>query len=160
MTKKVIDFPEKSSTSEELAEQPSLKESPKEFLDRMIKEESRMVTGRFRCYAVPGSTQPIQLKKYKELPFFDKSMTDGCTYTVPLWVARHLNGVDVLARFINGKVNSCCVPVHAYKAKPDGSLPMSTPSLGFSGQPSLSPIETEPTRYDPRFGFESLDFAV
>lgn len=160
MTKKVIDFQDNKSSEEGLAEQPKLTESAKEFLDRTREEETKMVTGRFRCYAIPGSTQRIQLKKYKEVPLFDKEMTDGCTYTIPLYVARHLNGYDALARHVNGKVGSCSVPTHVYKQRPDGSLPMSTPGLGFTGQPSIVPIETEPGQMNPRMGFESLNFAV
>ena len=160
MTKKVLDSPEKSTAEEGLAEQPSLNESAKAFLDRTREEEKKMVTGRFRCYAIPGSAQKIQVKKYKEIPLFDKEMVDGCTYTIPLWVARHLNGFDALARFINSRVNSCAVPVHQYKVRQDGSLsPMSDQSHA-PNQPSVTPLDTHIGKYDPRMGFESLDFGV
>jgi len=133
-------------------------ESNKDRLRRFVEEESKMVKGRFKCYETPGSRQRIQQRKYKELPMFDKWMTDGEVYEVPLWVARWLNGIDVTAHALNGKINSCSYPVHGFKMGNPNDLKPSHEVAGESG-PSLVPIDNIVKR-ERRYGFESLEFSI
>src|ERR1700741_1830553 len=71
-----------------------------EKLKELIREETRLVKGMFQCFETPGSTTKIVVKKYPErlgVQPFEKNITDGETYEIPLYVARHLNGIDVTA---------------------------------------------------------------
>ncbi len=91
--------------------------SSKERLAKLKKEESRMVTGIFRFHECPGGSLTIPMKKYAG-PIFSKTFKDGEQYTVPLWVARWLNGYDASARALGGKIHSCGVPIHQNKIDP------------------------------------------
>lgn len=127
-------------------------ESPKERLKKLIEEESQIVRGRFRCFESPGGSLRVQLKKYKELPMFDKTMIDNRIYEVPLYVARHLNGVDHLAKGVNGKINTCAYPVHGHLMVGDEWAPTSFDSNG-------NPLPTtQISKWVRRYGFESLQF--
>ena len=131
----------------------------KDRLQKFIQDESKMVKGRFRCYETPGSRQKIQQRKYKEVPMFEKWMTDGETYEVPLWVARWLNGIDVTAHAINGKVNSCSYPVHGFQMQhANDSLKAGEETYNEFGATVL-PKENIVKR-ERRYGFESLEFSV
>lgn len=132
--------------------------SNKDRLRKFVEEESKMVKGRFRCYETPGSTQRIQQRKYKEVPMFDKWMTDGQTYEVPLWVARWLNGIDVTAHAINGKVNSCSYAIHGFKMGNPNDFKPSQEVMGQEG-PVLVPVDSIVKR-ERRYGFESLEFSI
>ena len=130
----------------------STKELAKEALNKFIAEETKMVKGRFRCFETAGASQRIQVRKYPGVPMFDKVMTDGEMYDVPLYVARHLNGIDVTARAVDGKIYTCSYPVHGFKYQGD----MPPPSgLGDGGIPV--PLVGVSKRIR-RFGFESLEF--
>lgn len=129
----------------------------KDRLHAFVVEESKLVKGRFRCFDNPGSSVRIQVRKYKELPMFDKTMIDEGTYEVPLYVARHLNGIDATATHINGKVNSCSYPIHGFKAVGD-QLPGSQEVMGPDGL-TLAPRDNIVKRVR-RYGFESLEFSV
>ncbi len=126
------------------------KEASKEMLDKYIAEETKLVKGRFRHYETPGKTERIMFRKYPGIPMFDKWMKDGEVYEIPLYVARHLQGFDVTAKQIDGKVNSCRHVVHGYKTTKD-----EFPTRPLDGEtPSIS----EPKQTKARMGFESLEF--
>lgn len=120
---------------------PDQKSLGKEKRDRYYREEMRMVKGIFQNFETPGGSLRLQVRKYKE-HFFDKTMEDGQEYEVPLYIARHLNGIDATAEAINGKLGSCSYPVSSYL-------------MDVSGKPIIS---TEKRK--KRFGFQSLDFAA
>ena len=129
-------------------------ESPKDRLKKLIEEETKMVKGRFRCFETPGGSLRVQIRKYKEVPMFDKTLVDNEIYEVPLYVARHLNGVDHLAKAVNGKVNSCAYPVHGHIMIGNDWAPASFDSNG-------NPLPTtQITKWVRRYGFESLQFDV
>lgn len=132
--------------------------SNRDRLQKFIEEERKLVKGRFRCYETPGSRQKIQQRKYKELPMFDKWMTDGEVYEVPLWVARWLNGIDVTAHAINGQVNSCSYPIHGFKMQHADDLRSGQEALTEGGI-TIVPKENIVKR-ERRYGFESLEFSV
>lgn len=122
-------------------------------LQKLIKEESRLVKGRFRTFEPDGATVRIQIRKYKELPMFDMHMTDGGEYEIPLYVARHLNGVDAVAHKRNGKTGSCSYPIHGFKWDPSKPMPQSAEGAGGAPVPVVGINKTV-----RRFGFESLEF--
>ncbi len=81
------------------------------LLKKMMEEESRMVKGIFRFHECPGGDAKISMKKYPGTPL-KFHFRDGEKYTVPLWVARWLNGYDACAVKRNGKIDSCGYPIH------------------------------------------------
>jgi len=131
----------------------SNKQATKEKLARLIAEETKLVKGRFRNYEAPGGSLRVQIRKYPGIPAFDKVMLDNEMYEVPLYVARHLNGVDVSAGGGNHKINTCAWPTHGFKYDVDKPMPGSTqddrgipvPIIGVS-------------KWNKRFGFESMEF--
>jgi hypothetical protein len=133
------------------------KELSKEKLENYIKEETVLVKGVFQLFDNPGATHRVMVKKYPGVPMFDKVMQDGMEYEIPLYVARHLNGIDVTAERVNGKIGTCSYPVHGFLTR-TGDL---NPSLlgeapGFFGIPV--PIVGVQKRVK-RFGFQSMEFA-
>ena len=126
-------------------------ESPKERLRKLQEEETRLVRGRFRNFENPGNPLRVQIKKFKDVPMFDKIMNDNDEYEIPLYVARHLNGVDHVAKELNGKINTCSYPVHGHKMI--GDLP--TAHLDNYGGVIA---DTKVTQWVRRYGFESLQF--
>ena len=62
------------------------------------------------------------MRKYPGQGTKTYTFQDGKEYEVPLWVARHLNGIDATAAGIRGKVNSCAYPVHHYQIDPQSGL--------------------------------------
>jgi hypothetical protein len=127
-------------------------------LEKFIEEEKKLVKGRFRSFQNPGETMRIQVRKYPAVPMFDKSMTDGEAYEVPLYVARHLNGIDATAEAINGKLGTCSYPVHGFKWDPSKPLPSSTMGNGPDGQGGIPVPLVGVAKRIRRFGFESLEF--
>lgn len=127
----------------------------KEKLRKFVEEETKMVKGRFRCFETPGMTTRIQMKKYKDVPMFDKIMTDNEVYEVPLYVARHLNGIDATATAIDGKINSCSVVQHGFSmSNPNDLRPAYSDGHGI-------PVPLiVPAKYIRRYGFESLEFSA
>lgn len=117
------------------------KKAAKERLHKFMQEESRMVKGVFKCYECPGASTTFTVKKYPNQPAKKYSFTDGQEYEIPLWVARHLNGIDATAEAIKGKINSCAYPVHAYQ---------------IDSKTGLSSIDVGTVKR--RYGFQSLDF--
>lgn len=122
-------------------------------LKKYIDEETKLVRGRFKNYETPGGALPLTCGKYPGQPMFSKTFQDGEEYEVPLWVARHLNGTDVTAKELNGKIGSCSYPIHGFKWEA-ANAPQSM--LGEQGIPV--PIVGVAKRKQ-RFGFESLEFA-
>lgn len=133
----------------------------KEKLKQFVEEERRLVKGRFRCFESPGSRQRIIYRKYKDLKMFDMWMTDGEVYEIPLYIARHLNGVDVTAGAIDGKVGSCSYPVHGFKWDQGQPMPQSTlGSCITTGEPGIPVPLIGVAKRVRRYGFESLQFDV
>lgn len=136
----------------------SVKDKAKTKLEELIKEETRMVKGIFQCFETPGSTTRIVVKKYKDVPMFSMEMTDGEIYEVPLYVARHLNGVDVSAGCLSEKKNpmigTCSYPVHGFMYKGNEPNVSGTDSRGIP-----VPIIGVAKRVK-RYGFQSMDFGV
>jgi hypothetical protein len=137
-----------------------IKKDAAEKLKKFVEEERRLVKGRFRCFESPGSRQRIMYRKYKELQMFDKWMTDGEIYEIPLYVARHLNGVDVTAGAIDGKVGSCSYPVHGFKWDQSQPMPQSALGTGAAGEPGIPVPLVGVAKRIRRYGFESLQFDV
>lgn len=143
---------------------PSPKEEAKKDLRRFMEEECRLVKGRFRSYKTPGEVVPITFKKYPTrmemlkrgegggVEPFSKSMKDNEVYEIPLYVARFLNGTDITARSLDGKVHSCSYPIHEHMM--NGS---DFPKQEYNEFGAPKPMQTH-TRYERRFGFESLEF--
>lgn len=141
----------------------SISKTPKELaqekLKEFIAEETRMVKGRFRFLETPGGSVRIQVKKYPGVPMFDKTMMDGEIYEVPLYIARHLNGIDATAKAVNGNVGSCSYPVHGFKWNPGNPMPASMEGFGPAGEGGIAVPIVGVAKRVRRFGFESLDFS-
>lgn len=116
------------------------KQLAKEKLDQYMREETVLVKGIFQNFETPGMATTIQVKKYKD-HFFNRTLEDGKEYEIPLYVARHLNGIDVTAEGINGKLGTCSYPVSSYVMDKDGN-----PLVNFA-------------KRKKRYGFQSLEFA-
>ena len=127
-------------------------------LKELIEEETKLVRGRFRCFETPGGSLRGQVRKYKDVPMFDKTMLDGETYEVPLYVARHLNGIDKVAGALNGKIGSCSYPVHGFKHAKGDILPASELGVGPNSEGGIPVPIVGITKRVRRFGFESLEF--
>lgn len=136
------------------------KEAAKEQLEKFIKDDVRKVKGTFRCYETPGSTTRIQIRKYKDVPMFDMSMMDGQVYEVPLYVARHLNGTDITATKLDGKVNTCSYPVHGYKWNQGSEAPQSAMGAIPNGPAGIPVPLLNVAKRVRRYGFESLEFQI
>ena len=131
------------------------KEIAKKKLARIIEEEGKkLVKGRFKNYETPGAAADIIVRKFpeKDVPLFKKKMTDGEVYEIPLYVARHLNGTDVCAEAVGGKINTCAYLVHGFAANPDGSV--------VKSEDSGIPVPILTNKYKRRYGFESLEFSA
>ncbi len=133
-----------------------LGESPREIsedLKKLIKEETKIVKGRFKNYETPGGELPFKSGKYPGQPIFSQTFQDGGVYEVPLWVARHFNGKDVTARERNGDIGSCSYVVHGFKW--DAGKPAPESQIGEGGIPIANTSTEKRIR---RYGFESLEF--
>ena len=128
------------------------KELTKPLLKKFMDEESQTVKGVFRNLETPGGSLRVQIKKYPDLPMYDKTLQDGETYEVPLYVARHLNGTDVTAKHVGGKIHTCQFPVHGFKWQ-DGKPAESTLDGGGIPVPVI-----QPSKWTRRYAFESLEF--
>ena len=91
---------------------PKAKSSSSARLKKIMEEESRTVSGVFRFHECPGGATTVPMKKYPGQARVDYHFKDGEEYTVPLWVARWLNGYDACAVELKGKINSCSYPIH------------------------------------------------
>lgn len=122
-------------------------------LKKLMEEEIKIVEGRFKNYETPGGNLPFCAGKYPGQPLFKMTFEDGGVYKVPLWVARHLNGIDKTAQELNGRIGSCSYPIHAFKW--DANQPAPESQVGADGVPV--PVVGVGKRKQ-RFGFESLEF--
>lgn len=111
----------------------------KKLLEEFMKDELRLVKGIFQNFETPGMALPVHVKKYPG-HVFNRVLEDGKEYEIPLYVARHLNGIDVTAREIDGKLGTCSYEVHQYIVDKNGI-----------------PIVSRQKRKH-RFGFQSLEF--
>lgn len=149
------------------------KEEGARFLQKMMQEETKLVKGRFRQLESPGKGERIQCKKYPTpadmrkrnqsggVEPFDKYMVDGEVYEIPLYVARHLNGFDMTARKIDGKVGSCSYPVHGFKwDRNDPMGPASALGAGPTGEMGVPVPLVGINKRVRRFAFESLEFGT
>lgn len=89
-----------------------IKAGPTEKLKKIMEQEKKPVTGVFRYHECPGGSVTFAVKKFPGDPVLKYVMQDGEEYTVPLWVARHLNGYDGCAQALNGKTHSCGYAIH------------------------------------------------
>lgn len=134
------------------------KELAKEKLKELIAEETKLVKGIFQCFETPGSTTRITYRKYPGIEMFSRVMTDGETYEIPLYVARHLNGQDVSAgacgdpNLKNSAIGSCSYVVHGFKMQNRDALPSANMDGGMA-----VPIVGVHKRVK-RYGFQSLEF--
>lgn len=132
---------------------PESKSAINPALKKLMEEECKLVEGKFKYYEVPGGSFNFCAGKYPGQPIFKAKFVDGQIYKVPLWVARHLNGIDKVAKAINGKINSCSYPTHGFKWDANKVAP--TNQLDEQGIPV--PIVGVAKRTQ-RVGFESLEF--
>jgi trehalose-6-phosphate synthase len=117
------------------------KDLAKEKLARFMKEEMRIVKGVFQNFENPGAELRLQVRKYKG-HFFDQVLKDGEECDVPLYIARHLNGIDVTAEHINGKLGTCSYEVHSHL-------------MDANGVPILNRANRK-----KRYGFQSMEFGA
>lgn len=131
----------------------SKKELCAEKLKPYIEEETKLVQGRFRNIETPGGSAPIAMVKYPGIPPFSKIMMDNVVYTIPLYVARFLNGVDVLAKGCDEKIHTCSYAIHGFKWEQGQAMPKANeddhgipvPIIGVSKRVR-------------RYSFESMEF--
>lgn len=133
----------------------SKKEILMEKLRPLIEEETKEVIGRFRNFECPGGAATITVRKYPGIPTYCKVMNDGEIYTVPLYVARFLNGVDITAQ--RRKIYTCSYPVHGFLWSGSNNTPAPISKLDPHGVPK--PAITV-AKYNQRYGFESMAFDV
>lgn len=140
----------------------SKKEQTRELLKKFADEEKVLVKGRFKCIENPGDTVRFNnIRKYPEdlAPVFTLTMTDGGIYQIPLWMARYLNGIDVTAKALNGRINSCSYPIHGYLWDEKKGVPISGNDINNEshGVP-VTTIAIE--KIKQRYAFESLEFSA
>jgi hypothetical protein len=134
---------------------PPSKEEAKAKIKKLIEEETKLVEGKFRNFETPGGSTRIQIRKYPNIPMFDRVMIDGERYKIPLYAARHLNGVDRSAEGSGKKINTCSFPVHGFNWDPSKPMPRSTEDAQGIPVPLIG-IE----KWTRRYGFESLEFDI
>lgn len=134
----------------------SKKEQGQELLKKFVEEEKKLVKGRLRCIETPGEARVFQARKYHPdlAPEFNMFMRDGEVYEIPLWYARWLNGIDVTATLLNGKINSCTHPTHAYLWNEKTGGPATDP------RQSTVANAVHIGKHNPRYAFESLEFSM
>ena len=152
-----------------------MKEIASQKLKEFMAEEGRLVRGIFQCFENPGATQKITYKKYPTpadmrkrgseggMEPFSKSMTDGCEYEIPLYVARFLNGTDVTAGALgdankNTLIGTCSYNIHGFKYQGDAPG-ASTLGFGGGGESGIPVPIAGITKRVKRYGFQSLEFA-
>jgi hypothetical protein len=124
-----------------------------EKLQPFIDEETKMVKGRFRNYESPGQSHPVQILKYPGVPEFSKIMMDNEVYTIPLYVARFINGIDITATHLNCKIYTCSSPIHSFLC-----TNQDTPTQGVDNGGTILPLLTGITKRNKRIGFDSMEF--
>jgi hypothetical protein len=137
-TKSSVNRNEKHNIQEELNHVNMM--SPDEMIEyhdrlefeRKEKEDRQMVSGIFRNNETPGGEHEFSFRKYAG-PIEDYSFKDGEQYTVPLYIARHLN-------------NDCAYPVYS-------STNVKTTKNNIRNN------NLDVKEWIRRFSFTSLDFA-
>ena len=89
-------------------------------LKKMYEEEKQLVKGRFLCFEPRGGQVSFVFRKYEWDQPMEYNLKDGEEYEIPLSVARHLNGIDITAKAINGQLHTCSYPVHHYQQDKTG----------------------------------------
>ena len=125
----------------------------RERIQSIVDEGTKLVKGRFKNYESPEGTATICVKMFPDVPEFNKTMMDGGVYEIPLYVAKFLNGVDMLAGGTGGKTHTCSYAVNGFKWE-DGQA---APTNQLDGQGIPVPIITV-AKWNRRYGFESLEF--
>jgi hypothetical protein len=148
---KIITSPDASITNIPLSQ----KELSRQKLNKLIEEEYRLVKGRFRHHETPGGLLRVQIRKYPSIPSFDKVLVDGQVYEIPLYVARHLNGIDKSCPGGGAESHTCSYPVHEFLWAGDGRGPAPSNKLDDNGVPM--PAQTT-QKWIRRFSFESMEF--
>ena len=148
---KLITTPDASVTNIPLSQ----KELSRQKLNKLIEEESRIVKGRFRHHETPGGILRVQIRKYPSIPPFDKVLVDGQVYEIPIYVARHLNGIDKSCPGGGAESHTCSYPVHEFLWAGDGKGPAPSNKLDDNGVPM--PAQTT-QKWIRRFSFESMEF--
>lgn len=134
------------------------KELAKEKIKELIQEETKLVRGIFMNYESPGAAQTITVRKYPGVPVFTKTMRDGETYEIPLYVARFLNGTDVSVGAVDNPnhgsklIGTCRYGVHGWKMDAPNDL-----KPGMNTGDSVVPI-VGITKHVKRYGFNSTEF--
>lgn len=79
----------------------------KEQLEKMKKEDSRIVKGRFFCHEPKGGNVKFSYRKYKGDPIKSYTLFDGKDYELPVGVAKHINncGWNVHAHCVDANGN-------------------------------------------------------
>lgn len=148
----------------------SRKEIAKETLHKLMREESKMVKGRFINYETPGASATIEVLKYPTpkdggIPPFKKSMKDGEVYEIPLYVARFLNGIDKTAGAatndikVDQEIGTCSYVVHGFKYTSQ-NMPMSQEGTGPTGEGGIPVPMIGIAKRVRRYGFQPLDFSI
>lgn len=99
------------------------KKKHKADLKKLYEEEKQMVRGRFICFEPQGGSVSFVYRKYEWEHPTQYTFMDGETYEIPLGVARHLNGIDVTAKALEGVTNTCSYPIHAFKMDAKSNVP-------------------------------------
>lgn len=108
----------KNSTRHHTDEQ---KKKFKADLKKQYDEEKRVIRGRFLCFEPRGGSVTFVYRKYEWEHPVQYTFIDGEEYDIPLGVARHLNGIDITAKALNGQINSCSYPVHQHQQDSSGN---------------------------------------
>jgi len=134
----------------ETIKEPTSKKNPTEleakindsFIRKCWKDDSREVKGKFLCFEPRGGSVTFPFRKYKWDDIKQYTLQDGETYTIPLGVARHLNGIDILAKEQNGNINSCSYPTHQHE------------------QDSAGKTSITVAKYTRRYAFQTMEGGV
>ena len=129
------------------------KQMQNEKLKKLIADETKLVKGRFKIYENPGSETTVHVRKYPGIPPFVKVMRDGEMYEIPLYDARHLNGVDYCAEGCDRKTHTCAWPTHGFTMPDKNTFAPAT----HDDQGMPVPI-IGVQKWNKRYGFESLEF--
>ena len=145
---KTLDVSKSVTPTEAPTFSTDVKDEAKRRLAKCIEEDTKMVKGRFRNLESPGSLFKCPpMRKYSGVEFKGQWMSDGEIYTIPRWVANHLNGFDCTASKVDGQVHSCQYPTHGFKAN----------SSDFPTK-RMDDDKYEVSKWTSRYRFESLEF--
>lgn len=77
----------------------------KEKLEKLKKEDSKMVRGRFFCHEPKGGNVKFSYRKYKGDPIRTYILYDGQDYELPVGVVKHINscGWNIHAHAVDGQ---------------------------------------------------------